>query len=188
MKKLCVLVVCIIGFGLVLHAQSTREIFLWDVAQNKRTTIPKNENFHKLIVFLSPHCPMCKSYTKLLREFSEEYDRQLVIYGVFSGKGDADEDILTFKEKYRLKFDLLRDAEFQLTHLYQATVTPEVVLLNKQNKVVYQGAIDNWLEGLGKQRIRATKTYLKDALAESLINLPVHLARTEAQGCIINDY
>jgi len=60
--------------------------------------------------------------------------------------------------------------------------------LNKKGEVVYKGAIDDWVQDLGKQKLTVSKHYLQDAINASLNNKEVTVKRTKAIGCLINDY
>jgi hypothetical protein len=69
-----------------------------------------------------------------------------------------------------------------------AKITPEVILLNDKNILVYKGAVDDLLIGLGKRKLKATNEYLKNAIAQSINHKAVTIKRTRAVGCKINDY
>jgi hypothetical protein len=60
--------------------------------------------------------------------------------------------------------------------------------VNYKGETIYSGAIDNWLEELGKQKVAASKHYLEDAITESINNKEIVIKRTTAHGCLINDY
>jgi hypothetical protein len=53
---------------------------------------------------------------------------------------------------YKLEIPVWIDLKKELSNYLQATVTPEVVLLNKKGELIYRGAIDDWVEKLGQKK------------------------------------
>jgi hypothetical protein len=74
-----------------------------------------------------------------------------------------------------------------LTRYLQATVTPQVVLIDSVGNLVYKGAIDDWIVGLGKKKEKITMHYAADAIKQYLQLMPVTVKSTKAYGCKIND-
>ena len=62
------------------------------------------------------------------------------------------------------------------------------MLLNRSGEMIYSGAIDDWIQELGKQKSKASKHYLQDAIAAGLSNKNIAVKKTIAYGCLINDY
>lgn len=60
------------------------------------------------------------------------------------------------------------DKKHNVTNKYSATITPEVVLIDKNQLVIYRGAIDNWFFELRRYRLEITEHYLVDAIDASL--------------------
>lgn len=142
----------------------------------------------ELLIFLSPECPLCQSYTLVLNKLYQKYGNGVRFYGVISGKTYNAAAISSFVKKYKIAFPLFIDKQLALSRYLQATTTPEVILLNNRNELLYRGAIDDRVADIGKQRTRATKDFLRDALDEQLSGERVSLKRTKAIGCYINDY
>ena len=160
------------------------------ITQNQTTTsrIFLSDKPLQLFIFLSPECPMSKNYTLTLNKLFQQYNKQVEFYGCISGKGFTTSEIQSFISTYKTAFPLFVDADKKITNYFKASVTPEVLLLNNKGALVYSGAIDNWLEDTGKQRVDVTKRYLMDAIAASLSNKTVAVKKTKAYGCLINDY
>ena len=142
----------------------------------------------QLFIFLSPECPLSKNYTVTLNKLFQQYNNQVDFYGCISGKGFATSEIQSFITTYKILFPVFVDVPEKFTHYINAAVTPEVILLNKNGELVYKGAIDDWVEDLGKQKLTVSKHYLQDAINASLNNKEVMVKRTKAIGCMINDY
>ena len=151
----------------------------------------KNENAAnkpELFIFLSPECPLCQNYSLVLNKIYREYGGRVRFYGIIPGKTYAAETISDFSKKYKIIFPIFIDKALTLSHYLRATTTPEVILLNNSNELLYKGAIDDWFMDIGKQRTRTTKDFLRDALAQQFSGETVALKRTKAIGCYINDY
>jgi hypothetical protein len=75
----------------------------------------------------------------------------------------------------------VRDLDGKIGHLYHATNTPHMFVINKEGVLVYQGAIDS---GDGSD-IATAKNYVKATLAALKASKPVERAATKAYGCAI---
>jgi hypothetical protein len=64
--------------------------------------------------------------------------------------------------------------------LFDAQVTPETYVIDKENIVRYHGAIDD-----AQNEARIRKHSLRDALDEVLAGKPVTVAETKAFGCTV---
>lgn len=78
-------------------------------------------------------------------------------------------------------FPYLHDTPKQeVAKSYGITFTPEFVVLNKERKVIYLGALDDSPEG--KQ---VTKRYVEDAVAAALAGKTPAVSETPAVGCAV---
>lgn len=109
---------------------------------------------------------------------------KLRVRGIVPGKVNPNE-VKTFVEEYAIKFPVSIDRDFTDVRRFQATITPEAILIDRQGQVLYQGAIDNWFFDLGKYRQRVTEHYLQDAIDAALHGKTPIIRKTEAVGCII---
>ena len=80
---------------------------------------------------------------------------------------------------------MLHDPKNKLTNLLKATITPEVFMLNQQQKVIYQGRIDNWAYEVGRKRTVITEHNLRDAIKTFKKRQPIAYPKTKAVGCFI---
>jgi len=77
-------------------------------------------------------------------------------------------------------FPYLHDETQQVAKSYGATFTPEFVVLNKDRKVIYLGAMDDSPDGK-----KITKRYLEDAVAAALAGKLPETTETPAVGCAV---
>lgn len=142
-----------------------------------------------LFVFLSPECPLCKNYTTVLNKISQDFSRDsFVIIGIVSGKAYSPEEVNSFKKEFLVDFQLFIDPAKKLTNYLEATITPEVVLMSEKGKLIYRGAIDDWVTDLGKNKIRPEKEYLRLAITQYINHQPILIKKTKPKGCYINEY
>jgi peroxiredoxin len=166
--------------GIELHdVRSSKNIFL-----NKE---PKKSSL-TLFVFLSPECPICQLYSAKLKDLDKQFADYTTIYGIIPGKAYSNKVIKKFALQYKIQFPLLIDHDEKLTSYLQASVTPQVIVLDDKSDLVYKGAIDNGAVSVGKQRVNTTAFFLRDALEQFLAGKTVLIKRTKAVGCRINDY
>lgn len=140
------------------------------------------------LVLLSPECPMSVNYTKTLNDLQQQFGDTVQIMGILPGMTYEDSTILGFAQAYGLRFPLYVDKKMQLSRKLHGEVTPEVFLLDTEGQLVYHGAIDNWLAGIGQKRQKPNEHYLLDAINQSLLGQSVSIPYVKAQGCILNDY
>ena len=142
-----------------------------------------------LFVFLSPECPLCKNYTTVLNNISQDFSRDsFVIIGIVSGKAYSTEEVNSFKKEFSVDFQLFIDPAKKLTNYLEATITPEVVLMSEKGKLIYRGAIDDWVTDLGKNKLRPEKEYLRLAVTQYINHQPISIKKTKPKGCYINEY
>lgn len=164
---------------LALHIATIKgkSISLEEFTKNKAT----------VLIFLSADCPLSQNYTLPLNKLYERYkEANIAFYAVFPGNTEKKGDIKAFLKTYHVKFDALLDTKLYLTQAVQATVTPEVYLVNQRGNIVYSGMVDNWAYALGKKRAVITEHYLEDGLNAVVNGLDVKVKKTEAVGCYIN--
>ena len=141
-----------------------------------------------LVVFLSPECPLCKNYAPILNKLKEDFNQQVNFIGVVPGTAYAKNEILAYSDRYKISFDLLVDKQKKLSQYLEASVTPEVLLIEQNGNLVYRGAIDDWVVNLGKKKLKAEHEYLRTAIQQYLYHQPVLVQRTTPKGCYINDF
>lgn len=140
-----------------------------------------------VLIFLDPECPISQAYTLTLRKLHQQYAIEGVVFrGIYDSAPLKKRDIRRFHQKYQLPFTGLKDTDYALARKYGATITPEVVVINEMESVLYRGAIDNWYYALGKNRTEPTELYLKDALDAILGVYPIVTKQTQAVGCLMN--
>ena len=92
------------------------------------------------------------------------YNDQIDFYGVLPGLSYSQQEMESFLKVYELPIEIIYDHNYNLVNDLKASITPEVYLIDENNKVQYQGLIDNWLGELGRKRQFVSQYYLKTLL------------------------
>lgn len=133
-----------------------------------------------VVVFLSAQCPVVKGYNERINQIAAAYKTKGINFiGVNS---NATEDLAWVRshaaENY--KFPVLIDRGNKLADKYGASTTPEIFYLDKNNVLLYRGAVDN--DRSGKT---VTEPYLRNAFDASLAGKAIEKNTTNAVGCSI---
>lgn len=150
----------------------------------------------KAYVFLSDECPMCQGYAPVLNQLATDFEKKGVdIIGVFPNYYATDSSILSFKTEYHIDFQTIRDSNFTLTNRFNASITPQVFLVNTESSeivsngtegsVLYAGQIDDAYFRAGKRRGTTSTHYLKTAIEAILADKKPEISETKAIGCVI---
>lgn len=156
------------------------ESFTLPDSKDKQQTLDslKGEN-GSVLIFLSEQCPVVKGYDERINAIAAEYKAKGINFiGINSNATEVDKWKAHSDALY--KFPVLRDEGNALADKLGATVTPEVYFLDKDNKLLYRGAIDN--DKYGKT---PEPHYLKTAFDSSLSGKAIEKSSTNATGCSI---
>lgn len=148
--------------------------------------IDPSETTLTVIYFLSPECPLCINYTLAMRNLEQKFGSDSVrFYGAYSKEWFSAEEVREYQLKYKLEFEMLLDEDNQLANALDASVTPEVFVFNQIGEKVYSGKIDNWVNDLGKKKLKVSENYLENALIAALSGEDITPKQTEPIGCLI---
>lgn len=139
-----------------------------------------------VVYFFAPECPLSENYclsVNLLQEKTagRAVRHLVVVPGSYYSAGAVD----SFRRQFDLKVAILRDTSWALTSALAARVTPEVFIFTNKQKLLYRGAIDNWVFALGKKRQRITAFYADTVVVAALQGRPLDAGSTRAIGCTI---
>jgi peroxiredoxin len=79
---------------------------------------------------------------------------------------------------------VLLDASGEVGHLYNAKTTPQMVIINPQGTLVYDGAIDDHPTS-DSSDIPQSKNYVELALSEATAGKPVGISTSRPYGCSV---
>lgn len=140
----------------------------------------KGEN-GAVLVWLSAQCPVVKGYNERINQVAGELKAKGInVIGINSNATESLDWVKSNASEVGYKFPVLIDKGNVLADKLGATVTPEIYYFDKQNVLLYHGAIDN--DRSGKN---ITINYLRDASDAVLNKKPIKATKTNAFGCSI---
>ena len=111
------------------HSQPTQEeifgIKVSDLRGACRSLSELREHRATVLIFFSPECPLSKNYTLQVREYSENFRKDgIVFYNIFPGEFYSREEIAAFCDEFLPDNTTLLDGNYLLTRHVGAVVTP----------------------------------------------------------------
>ena len=137
-----------------------------------------------VLIFYGQDCPISNGYVPEINRICASYTN----FTFYIVQVDPDSTTAAAKahaREYDLRVPVLLDPQHRLVKLLNATVTPQVFVLGKNNEKLYCGRIDDRNTGLGKHRGTAKQRDLIEALDAITAGQPVKQKETEAIGCVI---
>jgi hypothetical protein len=139
-----------------------------------------------VMVFIYEDCPISIYMTKDLASISETYKKDFHFKCIFPHALSNYKTASQFLNKYKLpNCELIIDTDQAITKKYGATITPEVVLINKNDELVYRGRINDGFADIGKKRNQPSDFTLRNVLQKIIQNEEIPKPWADAKGCYI---
>jgi peroxiredoxin len=140
----------------------------------------------KIVVleWVNPDCPTVQRHAKArtMATLAEKYRDQGVVWlGVNSTSSMGAADNRRWVEASGLAYPVLDDHTGQVAKLYSAKTTPHMFVIDATGKLVYQGGIDDDVDGSKKGGVN----YVDRALSEVLAGTAVSMSQTKPYGCSV---
>ncbi len=138
--------------------------------------------------FLLDDCIICQKSSPYIEAIYQDFGNDTFhIQAFFPNFVSKPKNIESFLNKFNLsipyKTDYFKNKSTQLN----ATVLPEVIVRDeKQERILYQGRINDLFAGVGKQRRVIRHHDLRNALLSIQKQEEIKVKNTEAVGCLIN--
>lgn len=123
---------------------------------------------------------LVKSVNDLADSFPE-----VQFMAVHSGMNYEAMELNMFVTETGFKPPVFRDMDYTIAHQFEATITPEFILVDREGNVLYQGLLDDRILELGNYKQQWSKHYLYDALKAVNEGKQVAVSRTEPVGCVL---
>ena len=155
--------------------------------------LSQHKGKYVVLEWTNPGCPFVRKHydsgnmQKLQAEFVKKGVVWLAVDSSAPGKegaldGDSAKDAK--KGDYAAASALLLDHDGKVGHLYGATNTPHMYIVDPEGKLIYSGAIDS-VASADKNDIAKANNYVRAALDEALGGKPVTKASSKAYGCSV---
>ena len=134
-----------------------------------------------VLVWLSAQCPVVKAYNERINAVADELKAKGInLIGINSNATESLDWVKSDASEVGYKFPVLIDKGNVLADKLGASVTPEFYYFDKENVLLYHGALDN--DRSGKN---VTINYLRDAFDSVMSKRAIKESTTKAFGCSI---
>jgi thiol-disulfide isomerase/thioredoxin len=136
-------------------------------------------------VFTTTACPLVRRYLPRLEKLAQEYrPRGVRFVAINVGPGDSIAAMATQALDQNISFAFVKDVDGSCVRALGVTRTPEVVILDAEQRLRYRGRIDDQFR-LGGARPEPSREDLREALDDLLAGEPIEVATTPVDGCLI---
>ncbi len=134
-----------------------------------------------VVMFIATRCPVSNAYNKRMENIYNEFkDKGISFIGINANKAENVDEIKAHAKEHGLTFLILKDMQNKIADEFEASVTPEIYVLNSNFEVQYHGRIDD-----SREADNVENKDLENALKEILAGKKVLNSRTKAFGCSI---
>ena len=140
----------------------------------------------RTLIFVRTDCPIANRYAPEMQRIVHEFGSQGVEFAlVYPTKSESAEQIRRHQQDYALNVVAYRDPNHALVAAVGATITPEAVVFDSDNRMVYRGRINDRFVDFGQTRPTATTHDLRDVLNQLVAKERLSFVSTKAVGCYI---
>ena len=133
--------------------------------------------------FLHPACPLAQEYAPVLNALAQEFAGNGIRFVGVVCECDDPGDIAAYRRKFGITFPIHLDTDFALAETLDATITPEVVLVDRERSIRYAGRIDDRYKIRGVMTPGDPDPELRSAILDLVAGRPIRVPRTKAAGC-----
>ena len=133
--------------------------------------------------FLHPACPLSQDYAPVLDQLAAGFAKEGVRFVGVVCECDAIEEIEAYRREFGITFPIHLDTDFRLAAALDATITPEVVLVDRDRRIRYAGRIDDRYKIRGVMSPGDPDPELREAILDVLAGREIREPRTTAVGC-----
>ena len=146
-----------------------------------------------VLEWTNPGCPFVRKHydTNNMQKLQAEYVKKGVVWLAVDSSAPGKEGALdgdSAKDAkngdYAACSALLLDHDGKAGHLYGATNTPHMYIVDPEGRLIYTGAIDS-VASADKKDIEKATNYVRVALDEAMGGKPVSKATSKAYGCSV---
>jgi peroxiredoxin len=172
---------------------STAPDFSLTDAKGKARSLSEYKGKYVVLEWFNPECPFVKKHygSGNMQRLQQEYTGKGVVWLTIDSNAPGTEGNLTAEEAEKIMTSwkthqsaLLLDPEGKAGRAYGAKNTPNMVVIDPQGKIAYEGAIDSKATP-NPADIPNSTNYVKAALDESLAGKPVTTSQTRPYGCSV---
>jgi len=162
-------------------------------AKGEPHSLSQYKGKYVVLEWFNPECPFVKKHygSGNMQKLQQEYTGKGVVWLTIDSNAPGTEGNITPEEAQKITASwkthqtaLLLDPEGKAGRAYGAKNTPNMVIINPEGKIAYEGAIDSKATP-NPADIPNSTNYVKAALDESLTGKPVTTSQTKPYGCSV---
>lgn len=154
----------------------------------KQVSLSDYKGKYVVLEWFNYDCPFCvyhyEPQTTMVDLANNYKDKNIHLVSINSTNYMTAEKNKEFAEKHGIFWPILDDKTGEVGHLYAATRTPHMFVIDPNGIIIYEGAIDNAPMGkvpAGEELVN----YVDKALTEALAGKPISIPRTKEYGCTV---
>ena len=133
--------------------------------------------------FLHPACPLAQEYAPVLSALAADFGGAGIRFVGVICECDDPVEVEAYRKEYGVTFPIHLDTDFRLAEALDATVTPEVVLVDSDRRIRYAGRIDDRYKVRGVMTPGDADPELTHAIQDLLAGREIREPQTKAAGC-----
>jgi peroxiredoxin len=162
-------------------------------ANGKTQSLAEYKGKYVVLEWFNPECPFVKKHYGggNMQKLQDEFTGKGVVWLTIDSNAPGTEGSISAEQAKKImdswktkQTALVLDPESKIAKLYGAKNTPNMVIINPDGKIVYEGAIDSKATP-NPADIPSSTNYVKAALDESLAGKPISNAQTKPYGCSV---
>ncbi|PYJ25329.1 MAG: thioredoxin family protein [Verrucomicrobia bacterium] len=162
-------------------------------ANGKTHSLSQYKGKYVVLEWFNPECPFVKKHygSGNMQKLQQQYTGKGVVWLTIDSNAPGTEGNVTPEQAQKITASwktrqtaLLLDPDGKVGRAYGAKNTPDMVIVNAEGKIAYEGAIDSEATP-NPADIPNSTNYVKAALDESLAGKPVTTPQTRPYGCSV---
>jgi peroxiredoxin len=162
-------------------------------AQGKTHSLADYKGKYVVLEWFNPECPFVKKHygSDNMQNLQKEYTGKGIVWLTIDSNAPGTEGSISGEQAQKIMTSwkthqtaLLLDPDGKVGRAYGSKNTPNMVVINPDGKIIYEGAIDSKATP-NPADIPVSTNYVKSALDESLAGKPVSNPSTRPYGCSV---
>lgn len=162
-------------------------------AEGNSHSLSQYKGKYVVLEWFNPECPFVKKHygSDNMQKLQEQYTSKGVVWLTIDSNAPGTEGSITPEQAQKITASwkthqtaLLLDPEGKAGRAYGAKNTPNMVIINPEGKIAYEGAIDSKASP-NPADIPTSTNYVKAALDQSLAGKPITTPQTKPYGCSV---
>lgn len=199
MKKLSLMIAIVLFAATAMFASETAKVgeeapnFTLKDYNGVEHSLSDFAGKYVVLEWINYDCPFVKKHyeSKNMQDLQREYTKKGVIWLAVCSSAEGQQGNFTKDELMKKKETMataetayLVDASGKVGKMYNAKTTPDMVVINPKQEVIYLGAIDS-TPSADKDDIETSDNYVKKALDAAMSGKPVETKSSKPYGCAV---